>query len=169
MSDRRQKTGRVCRPLYDDALNGRCFDMMAQMLLLVNVVQNSDSRIPKVVRQASLPPQTGMVKNSITAGSEHENLPCLRASLLGTRFVVAVLHSDLAKFLTKYVERGEQPILTTAAGLTPEWFKNYMTEIISEEVKAMAKAVTAFCGTVGPGDIMYVPAGHWIWEEALQH
>jgi len=157
-SDLRTKVGRACRPLYDEALWDRCVDMVGQPL--PGQVLPLPSVDQKALRDACVPNHTGLVKNAASAGPDFENLPSFRISFAGTRFVVSVVHETLVKYATT------GPDAMSATAVTGEWMKNHLSEITKEQAAALATAGKVYFGTVGPSDVLYTPAGFWVWEKA---
>ena len=92
----------------------------------------------------------GVAGSHISIGKfELHMLPCLRATYQGTRFVTVILLGPVMKHLAK--DAKEQ--------VTLQQVQEYLFSCTAEDLTRIADDGGAYCATVGPNDIIYLPPG----------
>ena len=159
-SSMRVTEGRALAPLNANAaeavitaVHGLCKKASANLVLKLSPELSRES--PDLSRLMTCS-SFGLAANHVSIGKfELNQFPCLRASWQGTRFVSVVLLSTVRNLLQREQSGNTQP-------LSLQRVQDRLFQCTQADVQKFCAEGGAFAATVGPNDVLYVPAGSMV-------
>ena len=105
----------------------------------------------------------GMAQNCQSHGFEVGCLPTMRLGLLGARRVGVSRFTDIGAYV-RNIKGGKALSMPISSSHVTEWLKKATTQDITNFYK---ENVNMWWGTVGPNDLLYIPAGFIKFESTL--
>jgi hypothetical protein len=116
-----------------------------------------DTKFTAAAKQDVVPTAFAIAKDKMTCSPEFGHIPNIRLGIRGTRYVVVAPTHELLVYLV-----GMSNVPVDLAKVN-HWLKTTNVDGLKTFIdKSPSHAV--FCGTVGPGDVLYIPAGHLFYE-----